>query len=72
MERLAILGALHEEIADLLAVMVPGATIHRIAMLDFHVGTLWGTPASSHSAVSARWRRLRRRLSSSGSSRCRR
>nr|WP_315526144.1 5'-methylthioadenosine/adenosylhomocysteine nucleosidase [uncultured Achromobacter sp.] len=44
MERLAILGALHEEIADLLAAMEPGATIHRIAMRDFHVGTLWGTP----------------------------
>lgn len=41
---LAILGALHEEIADLLAAMDPGATIHRIAMRDFHVGTLWGTP----------------------------
>lgn len=44
MSRLAILGALHEEIADLLAAMDPGATIHRIAMRDFHVGTLWGTP----------------------------
>jgi len=44
MKRLAILGALHEEIADLLAAMEPGATIHRIAMRDFHVGTLWGTP----------------------------
>ncbi|MFY3552150.1 5'-methylthioadenosine/adenosylhomocysteine nucleosidase [Achromobacter insolitus] len=43
MGRLAILGALHEEIADLLAAMDPGATIHRIAMRDFHVGTLWGT-----------------------------
>lgn len=41
---LAILGALHEEIADLLAAMDPGAAIHRIAMRDFHVGTLWGTP----------------------------
>ncbi|WP_454675442.1 5'-methylthioadenosine/adenosylhomocysteine nucleosidase [Achromobacter pestifer] len=44
MGRLAILGALHEEIADLLAAMDPGVTIHRIAMRDFHVGTLWGTP----------------------------
>lgn len=44
MDRLAILGALHEEIADLLAAMDPGATVHRIAMRDFHVGTLWGTP----------------------------
>ena len=44
MGRLAILGALHEEIADLLAAMDPGAAIHRIAMRDFHVGTLWGTP----------------------------
>jgi len=44
MERLAILGALHEEIADLLAAMDPGAAVHRIAMRDFHVGTLWGTP----------------------------
>lgn len=44
MERIAILGALHEEIADLLAAMEPGATTHRIAMRDFHVGTLWGTP----------------------------
>jgi adenosylhomocysteine nucleosidase len=44
MKRLAILGALHEEIADLLAAMEPGATVHRIAMRDFHVGTLWGTP----------------------------
>lgn len=44
MSRLAILGALHEEIADLLAAMDPGATLHRIAMRDFHVGTLWGTP----------------------------
>ncbi|WP_447921899.1 5'-methylthioadenosine/adenosylhomocysteine nucleosidase [Achromobacter aegrifaciens] len=44
MGRLAILGALHEEIADLLAAMDPGATIRRIAMRDFHVGTLWGTP----------------------------
>lgn len=42
--RLAILGALHEEIADLLAAMDPGAVIHRVAMRDFHVGTLWGTP----------------------------
>ncbi|QKH36598.1 5'-methylthioadenosine/adenosylhomocysteine nucleosidase [Achromobacter pestifer] len=41
---LAILGALHEEIADLLAAMDPGAAIHRVAMRDFHVGTLWGTP----------------------------
>ena len=44
MGRLAILGALHEEIADLLAAMDPGAAIHRIAMRDFHVGTLWDTP----------------------------
>ncbi|MBO1015866.1 5'-methylthioadenosine/adenosylhomocysteine nucleosidase [Achromobacter sp. SD115] len=44
MGRLAILGALHEEIADLLAAMDPGATIRRVAMRDFHVGTLWGTP----------------------------
>lgn len=44
MGRLAILGALHEEIADLLAAMEPGAVVHRIAMRDFHVGTLWGTP----------------------------
>ncbi|MGE8686434.1 MAG: 5'-methylthioadenosine/adenosylhomocysteine nucleosidase [Achromobacter sp.] len=44
MGRLAILGALHEEIADLLAAMDPGAVIHRIAMRDFHVGILWGTP----------------------------
>lgn len=44
MGRLAILGALHEEIADLLAAMDPGATVHRIAMREFHVGTLWGTP----------------------------
>ncbi|SSW64505.1 5'-methylthioadenosine/adenosylhomocysteine nucleosidase [Achromobacter agilis] len=44
MGRLAILGALHEEIADLLAAMDPGAAVHRIAMRDFHVGTLWGTP----------------------------
>ncbi|MGY6270569.1 5'-methylthioadenosine/adenosylhomocysteine nucleosidase [Achromobacter denitrificans] len=44
MGRLAILGALHEEIADLLAAMEPGATVHRIAMRDFHVGVLWGTP----------------------------
>jgi len=44
MGRLAILGALHEEIADLLAAMDPGAATFRIAMRDFHVGTLWGTP----------------------------
>jgi len=44
MGRLAILGALHEEIADLLAAMDPGAAIRRVAMRDFHVGTLWGTP----------------------------
>lgn len=44
MGRLAILGALHEEIADLLVAMDPGSTVHRIAMRDFHVGTLWGTP----------------------------
>ncbi|SSW65247.1 5'-methylthioadenosine/S-adenosylhomocysteine nucleosidase [Achromobacter veterisilvae] len=44
MGRLAILGALHEEIADLLAAMDSGAAVHRIAMRDFHVGTLWGTP----------------------------
>ena len=44
MGRLAILGALHEEIADLLAAMDPGATIHHVAMRDFHVGSLWGTP----------------------------
>lgn len=44
MGRLAILGALHEEIADLLAAMDAGAAVHRIAMRDFHVGTLWGTP----------------------------
>ncbi len=42
--RLAILGALHEEIADLLAAMDPGAVTRRVAMRDFHVGTLWGTP----------------------------
>lgn len=39
MERLAILGALHEDIADLRAAMDPGATIHRIAMQEFRVGT---------------------------------
>ena len=44
MGRLAILGALHEEIADLLAAMDPGAETRRIAMRDFQVGTLWGTP----------------------------
>ncbi len=45
MGRLAILGALHEEIADLLAAMDPGAATFRIAMRDFHVGTLWARPA---------------------------
>ncbi|MEN4920575.1 5'-methylthioadenosine/adenosylhomocysteine nucleosidase [Achromobacter spanius] len=44
MGRLAILGALHEEIADLLAAMDPGAQTRRIAMRDFQVGSLWGTP----------------------------
>ncbi|PJI52819.1 5'-methylthioadenosine/S-adenosylhomocysteine nucleosidase, partial [Methylobacterium radiotolerans] len=44
MGRLAILGALHEEIATCWRLVDPGAQTRRIAMRDFQVGTLWGTP----------------------------
>lgn len=39
---LGIVAALHEEIADLLAEMAPGARIERIGMRDYHVGRLHG------------------------------
>lgn len=39
---LGIVAALHEEIADLLAEMAPGARIERVGMRDYHVGTLHG------------------------------
>lgn len=39
---LGIVAALHEEIADLLAEMAPGAHVEHIGMRDYHVGTLHG------------------------------
>ncbi|MGC7406742.1 5'-methylthioadenosine/adenosylhomocysteine nucleosidase [Pandoraea pneumonica] len=39
---LGIVAALHEEIADLLAEMAPGARVEHIGMRDYHVGTLHG------------------------------
>ncbi|WP_322881465.1 5'-methylthioadenosine/adenosylhomocysteine nucleosidase [Pandoraea sputorum] len=39
---LGIVAALHEEIADLLAEMAPGAHVEHIGMRDYHVGKLHG------------------------------
>ncbi|ALS65569.1 5'-methylthioadenosine/adenosylhomocysteine nucleosidase [Pandoraea apista] len=39
---LGIVAALHEEIADLLAEMAPGARVESIGMRDYHVGKLHG------------------------------
>jgi len=39
---LGIVAALHEEIADLLAEMAPGAQVEHIGMRDYHVGRLHG------------------------------
>ena len=39
---LGIVAALHEEIADLLAEMAPGAHVEHVGMRDYHVGTLHG------------------------------
>ncbi|ALS60540.1 5'-methylthioadenosine/adenosylhomocysteine nucleosidase [Pandoraea norimbergensis] len=39
---LGIVAALHEEIADLLAEMAPGARVEHIGMRDYHVGRLHG------------------------------
>lgn len=39
---LGIVAALHEEIADLLAEMAPGAHVERIGMREYHVGRLHG------------------------------
>lgn len=39
---LGIVAALHEEIADLLAEMAPGAHVEHVGMRDYHVGTLLG------------------------------
>lgn len=39
---LGIVAALHEEIADLLAEMAPGARVEHIGMRDYYVGSLHG------------------------------
>ncbi len=39
---LGIVAALHEEIADLLAEMAPGARVEHVGMRDYHVGRLHG------------------------------
>ncbi|AKM32897.1 5'-methylthioadenosine/S-adenosylhomocysteine nucleosidase [Pandoraea faecigallinarum] len=39
---LGIVAALHEEIADLLAEMAPGAHVEHVGMRDYHVGRLHG------------------------------
>ncbi|QHE91107.1 5'-methylthioadenosine/adenosylhomocysteine nucleosidase [Pandoraea fibrosis] len=41
---LGIVAALHEEVADLLAEMAPGAHVEHIGMRDYHVGKLHGHP----------------------------
>lgn len=42
---LGIVAALHEEIADLLAEMAPGARVEHLGMRDYHVGSSTGKTA---------------------------